>query len=198
MRGVPRLRRTAPALARAGFTLIEVTAAIMIFFLMVTFAFWAMSDAVDQSISSERARQLRMLAERKLGEIAVFERHFDDNLGPDPFDDLPEGMREDFDGWEWQIDVKDYTAFGQPSDDAPALFDQASSTDAAAAGTDTADTSAAAAKKGDRQVTRVLKLTIRAPAEDGEDGDTIEVVTYLPQVVQKAVAGSKSTGDTPK
>ena len=169
----------------------------MIFFLIITFAYWSMIDAVDQSISSERQRQLVMLAQRKLGEIAIFERHFDENLGPEGFDDLPDEMRDDFEGWEWQLDVTDVTTFGPPKDNAPGLF-ETTDTKGAQTGTDTADTSAQSAKKGEAQVIRQLTLKVWAPGDDGGEGDSIEIVTYLPQIAAKTAAGSKPAGDAPK
>ena len=65
-------------------------------------------------------------------------------------------------------------------------------------GTDTADTSAQSAKKGEAQVIRQLTLKVWAPGDDGGEGDTIEIVTYLPQIAAKTAAGSKPAGDAPK
>ena len=188
----PRRRRS----AAAGFTLLEIVIAIGIFFMMVTLSMWTMTDSVDQSLASERARQLRMLAEMKLGEIAVFERHFDQNLGPEWFDDLPDPLRKDFEGWQWQLDVDDVTTFGEEKENAPALFASAHAKDASATGAGSADPSSnpASKTKGESQVLRQLVLKVWAPGEDGAEGDSIEIVTYLPQVEAKAASGTSTTG----
>lgn len=188
-RGGVSLRRGS---RRAGFTLIEITAAMVIYFLIVTLAVWSMSDADDQSLDAERARQLRMLADLKLGEIAIFERHFDEPLGPEGFHDLPEDLREEFADWEWQTEVGDRTIFGPVKDEhAPSLYESEASTDASQTPTETS--SSAAKGKGESQLLREIVLKVTAPADDGE-GDAIEIVTYLPQVPAKASGGAAGAG----
>lgn len=184
MRRLPR-RRFRPANGAAGFTLLEITAAMLIFFLVVMFSLWMMSDATDQSLGAWNARSLRMLAERRLGEIAVFEKHYDEPDGGG-FDDLPEELREEYAEWEWETEIRDVTVFGtQKDENAPYLFGDPGDDEKESSGTGAGD--AGATKKGDTQVLREIVLRIRAPGAEGET-ELIEVVTYLPQVAQKAAA----------
>lgn len=185
----------APARSRSGFTLIELTAAILLFFIIVTFAYWAMGSSVDQSIRAETGRELRMLAERKLGEVAVFERFYDEQLGPEEFDDLPEEMRERYKDWTWQTDVRDVTVVGDQKDEnAPPLYGEASDSATETKDESSSGTGGTAAKKGETQLLREIVLKVTAPGGDGGDGDSIEIVTYLPQVPAKAAAGPKPAG----
>lgn len=187
------MRRQRRRPASSGFTLLEITVAMLIFFLIVSFAFVTMSDSVDQSLGAERARELRMLAERKLGEIAVFEGFHDTETPEGDFSDLPEEIRQRYEKWTWKLEVRDVTVFGTQKDEAAAyLFeapaDAKATTDPAGSATD-----AASAKKGETQVLRELVLTISGPAEEGS-GETLEVVTYLPQVAAKAAAAAGAGG----
>lgn len=192
---------------RAGFTLLEILVSIMIFLGMVSMALWMMASAEDQALASERARQLRMLAEYKLGEISIFERRFDQNDEGD-FSDLPEDMRELYREWRWRLDVRDVTAFeGKTVDpNAPLLFPDASSsstsTDAGSgSGSGSGGTSGTSGTegtgKGESQILRELVLTVTAPSDTGEgEGDSIEIVTFLPQVATKAAAPAAGAGGT--
>jgi type II secretory pathway pseudopilin PulG len=190
---MPRTQ-TLPRRAR-GFTLLEIVAAMLIFFLMVTFALWAMSDSYDQSRAAEDARVLRMLAERKLGEIAVFERHHDVQ-GNGRFDDLPDEIRDVYQDWEWESEVRDVTVFGTQTDpNADYLFESPSTTDAASADA-SGGTAQQTQKKGDTQMLREIVLRVKAPAEEGE-GEMVEIVTYLPQVPQKTAGGAAKPAAEP-
>jgi prepilin-type N-terminal cleavage/methylation domain-containing protein len=163
---------------RAGFTLLEIVVAMMIFFLIITFAFWTMSQSVDQALSAERSRELRLLVERKLGEVAVFQEHYgqyDDQDGD--FSDLPEGMRERFEGWTWKVHVETKTAFLTGDEGAPALFDGSGT---GTTSTTTTDEAAKAAAAKSVKLTEFV-LTVTAPGDDGGTGDSVEVVTYLPE-----------------
>ena len=198
-RGVRRRRSTASNRVRnsrrgrlaRGFTLLEITVAMLIFFLSVSFAFVTMSDSVDQSLGAERARELRMLAERKLGEIALFEGYYDNPPPEGDFSDLPDEIRDRYEKWTWKLEVRDVTVFGTQKDElAPYLFEApADAKDTTKDAGSTAD--AASAKKGETQVLRELVLTIVAPAEEGT-GESVEVVTYLPQVAAKAAAAASA------
>jgi prepilin-type N-terminal cleavage/methylation domain-containing protein len=176
---------------RRGFTLLEIVTAMMIFFLVISFAIWTTAAAEDQAIAAQRARQLRMLGELKLGEIAVFEQHFDQETGNDQqFDSLPDDLREEFKDWRWRLQIKDVTAFGPQTDqNAEYLFEEPEDAKKNADGTpaepDPSAGQPGAAKKGDTQLLRQLTLTVTAPGEDGGDGDAIEIVTFLPMIVQK-------------
>jgi type II secretory pathway pseudopilin PulG len=175
------------SLRSPGFTLLEIVVAILIFFVIITFAAWVTSQSVDQALAAERARELRLLAGRKLAELAVFEKHYDEVLDGD-FNDLPDGMREKFEGWTWKLDVTDRTVFGTQKDEhAEPLFDSATDTSLTSktGSSSTAGEETAGASKGETQVLRELVLTVTAPGEDGGPGDSVEIVTYLPQVVAK-------------
>lgn len=187
-------RRPSRGAAQAGFTLLEITVAMLIFFLIVSFAFMTMSDSVDQSLGAERARELRMLAERKLGEISVFESFHDTETPEGDFSDLPEEIRDRYEKWTWKLEVRDVTVFGTQKDEAAAyLFETPTETKETTAASGSSPDAAGSGKKGETQVLRELVLTISAPAEDGS-GETIEVVTYLPQVAAKAAAAPAGGG----
>ena len=186
--------------ARLGFTLLEITVAMMIFFLIISFALWAMADSTDQGLAAKHSRELRMLAEMKLGEVAIFETYYNDEDGTDKtFDDLPEGMRDIYRDWHWSLGIKDVTVFGVKNDDnAPYLFgepDEAKTTNAdGTSGTgDSGGTPAAGAtKKREPKLLRQIVVTVSVPSEDGEgDSDGIELVTYLPLPPQKTAAAPK-------
>lgn len=189
---------------RRGLTLIEIVAALMIFALMGMYATWATAGAYDQALGAERARQLRMLAERQIGEALVFERVYDDERGDEkPFEGLPDDLEEMTRDWHWRLDVSDTTAFGENTDPAaPHLFGDAT-TDATAA-TTSSDTQQgggsgtdgqSGAKKGEKQLLRQVILTVTAASESGDtDGDTVEIVMFLPPVSKAAAAAPAPAG----
>lgn len=179
-----------------GFTLLEVIIAFALFAAIVVFAGWRVLDASDQSLSAERARQLRMLAEIRAGEIEIFEKYYDQPLSGD-FDDLPEEIRDAYEGWEWETEIRDVTVFGLQKDEAaPYLFtenDPGTDPDAASSGGSSGGSGGTSKSKGETQILRELVLKVRSPSLDGAS-DEIEIVTYLPTVVAAAAAA----GGTPK
>jgi len=186
----------------AGFTLIEITAATLLFFIVVTFALQATTDSVDQSLSAERARRLSMMAGLKLGEIEVFERYHDyPPSAPTDFDNLPEDLAAEYEGWQWESLIEDFTFFGRQKDpNAPYFFEEDASDaeeDTSASGGSTGPGSGAQNSKGDTQILRRVVLKVTTPSEDG-DGDSIEIVTFLPQVARQTSTGTGTgtgTGD---
>ena len=61
---------------------------------MSAFALVSLSDATDRALNSVRARELRILAERKMGEILLFEKEFDDIYDNEDFDSYGEDLYE--------------------------------------------------------------------------------------------------------
>ena len=191
MTAARRPRRSLRSQRSAGFTLLEVVAAMLIYFLIVTFSLWAMSDSYDQSLAAEDARVLRMLAERRLGEVAVFERYWDgkETLSG-RFDDLPDELGEAYGNWEWECEVRDVTVFGTQSDpNADYLFESPSTTTDPNAADAQQQQTQTPQKKGDTQMLREIVVRVKSPPEDGEE-QMVELVTYLPQVPVKTAGGA--------
>ena len=161
-----------------GFTLLELLAAFAIFSLMASAALVNLDRSTDLALTSIRARELRSLAERKLGEIQVFEKEFDDIYDNERFDD---NYGEQWEGWEWSLFIRDVVIFGETNDEAAEyLFgapdEDDEDEDPAAAGD--------AQQKGETQFLRELTLTVRAPTGDDSGGsdESVTIVTFLPLV----------------
>lgn len=171
---------------RGGFTLLEIVMAMSIFFLVVSFSLVITADASDQALAAENARRLRMLAEMKAGEMAVFERYYDDEDGTDKsFENLPEELRELYRDWTWTLAIEDVTAFGKQKDEnARYLFGEPDGESSTKDGT---YPGAEPTQKGDTQLLRQLVLTVKSPENEGE-GDSIEIVTFMPLLPQKTAA----------
>jgi len=169
------MRRSAPA---AGFTLIELLAAIAIFGLMTVTVLVGLDRATDMALTSVRARELRVLAERKLGEVQVFEREFDDIFDNERFDDE---YGEIWEGWEWSLFIRDVVIFGETNDEAAEyLFGAPDENDDDENTTDPDPQQ----QQGETQFLRELTLTVRAPTGDDVGGadDSVTIVTFLPLV----------------
>lgn len=169
--------------ASAGFSLIELMAAIMIFGLMASIWLVDLDRKTDLALGSVRARELRVLAERKLGEIAVFEAEMDDIFDNE---DLGKEYGEQWDGWEWSLFIRDVVVFGETNDEAAEYLFGAPPED------DEEDESAEEQQqRGETQFLRELTLTVRAPGGDdtGATDDSVTIVTFLP-LVQHAPAGA--------
>jgi prepilin-type N-terminal cleavage/methylation domain-containing protein len=186
--------------AERGFTLLEVLVALGIFAFVAGAAMQTMSSTHYMASSAKRARELRMLAERKLGEILAFEQHFDDNLDGDIGDDWPEYGAK-FRGWKWQLEIRDVTVFGiSNQEDAQYFFgpptdeekNAALNPQQGASGTG-GQPGAPAAKKGEPQQLRELTLRVSSPPEEGSS-DAVQIITLAPLVARKTAAGGTATG----
>jgi prepilin-type N-terminal cleavage/methylation domain-containing protein len=170
-----------------GFTLIEILAAITIFAFIAAVAMATMANAGYLSSSGVRSRQLRTLAERKLGEVLLFESHYDD-IDDGDFGDY-EDLGEEFRDWKWQLDIRDVTVFGVSSQaDAQYLFGEPTDeekTQATSGGGGNPGSASQQQKKGETQTLRELTLRVSAPAEDGSQ-DSVEILEFMPPVKAKA------------
>jgi prepilin-type N-terminal cleavage/methylation domain-containing protein len=178
----------------SGFTLLEILIAIAIFAFVAGAAMQSMANSDYLASSARRARELRMLASRKLGEILTFEQAMDDNVDPKDFD--YEEYGDHFKGWQWQLDVRDVTVFGiATAENAEYLFGPPTEEEKAAAGTTSGTQQAqpgsgGGAKKGDAQPLRELTLKVSAPADDGP-ADSVQIIMFAPIVNRKTAAGTK-------
>jgi prepilin-type N-terminal cleavage/methylation domain-containing protein len=179
---------------RRGFTLLEMLVAIAIFAFVAGAAMQTMASADGNAASGRRARELRMLAERKLGEILTFEQHFDDNMDGDLGDDYPE-YGDRFRDWKWQLEIRDVTVFGiATQEDAQYLFgaptdEEKAAAAAPASGGTTGGTPGQPAKKGETQQLRELTLRVTSPADQGAS-DSVEILTFAPLVAKKTAGGT--------
>jgi prepilin-type N-terminal cleavage/methylation domain-containing protein len=196
------MRRRGPS----GFTLLEILVALAIFTFVAAVAMQTTANAGWNAASGRRARELRMLAERKLGEILTFEQHFDDAaaMDGDLGAEYPEyGTR--FHGWTWQLEVRDVTVFGISSDDtAQYLFGAPTDEEKAAANAPASGTSGTSgtpgqpgqpAKKGETQQLRELNLKVSTPAEEGA-ADSVQLVVFAPPVGKKTAGAAPAAGGT--
>jgi prepilin-type N-terminal cleavage/methylation domain-containing protein len=184
-----------------GFTLLEILVAIAIFAFVAGAAMQTMSSADSNASSAKRARELRMLAERKLGEVLTFELHFDDNYDGDLGDDYPE-FGDRFRGWKWKLEFQspDPVFFGISSqDDAQYFFGAPTADEKAAAATPASGSSGTpgqpgqATKKGETQNLRVFTLKVSSPDDDGA-GDSVSLQMFAPIVAKKAAGGTAAPG----
>lgn len=162
----------------AGFTLLEVMAAFAIFALLSVPLLISLDLTTDRAMTSVRARELRLLAERKLGEIAVFEKEFDDLYD---WKDLGDEYGDRWAGWEWNLFIRDVVIFGETNDEAAEYLFGAPDEDEDES---TEENAGDQQKKGETQFLRELTLTIRAPSGDDLGGidDSVTIVTFLPLV----------------
>ena len=175
-----------------GFTLLEVLVALAIFAFVASAAVQTMANSDYLAASARRARELRMLAERKLGEVLAFEQHYDDNYELQDFD-YPE-YEDHFKDWKWQLDVRDVTVFGTATEDAPSLYgetdeEKEAQQNAGASGSTAGTQPGQTQRKGEAQQVRELTLRVSAPAEGGAS-DSVQLIVFAPLVTRKT-AGSK-------
>ena len=179
---------------QSGFTLLEILIAIAIFAFIAGAAMQTMANSDYLATSAKRARELRMLAERKLGEILTFEHHYDeyDSFEGDFMSDYPE-YKDRFKDWRWQLDIRYVTVFGiSTKEDAQYFFGAPTDEEKAAAQPATGGSPAgpAPASKGTPQELRELTLRVSAPADDG-DGDSVELIVLAP-ILQAAGTAAAS------
>lgn len=179
---------------QGGFTLLEILVAIAIFAFVAGAAMQTMANADYLAATGHRARDLRMLSERKLGEILTFEQHFDDNMDGDLGDEYPE-YGDRFRDWKWQLEIRDVTVFGiATEEDAQYLFgaptDEEKAEAAAPAGGATGGSGQPGQpkKKGETQQLRELTLKVSTP-EDGGAADSVQIIAFAPLVARKTPGG---------
>jgi prepilin-type N-terminal cleavage/methylation domain-containing protein len=194
-----------------GFTLLEILVAVAIFAFVASAAMTVMADSDYMAASGKRARELRMLAERKMGEILAFEQHFDDLPAADGDfqSDYPE-YGERFKGWTWNLEIRDVVVFGvSNADDAQYLFgaptddEKAQALQQTGSGTtgqtgqsgqtgQTGQPTSSAAKLGKTQELRELTLRVSSSTEEG-GGDSVQIIMFAPKLAPKQGA-AKSGG----
>lgn len=197
--GRSRLLRRARS---AGFTLLEIMTASAIFVTVIMFALWITADSYDQALAAENSRRLRMLAEMKAGEAAVFESYFNDEDGTErPFENLPDELRDLYKDWRWSLNIVDVVLFGPKADDTLSYYwgeaggVSGGTTDGTTIDGGTGDTGGAVGSDksnipGTELRIRQMVLTVKSPENDGE-GDAIEVVMFLPFIDPKAAGVPK-------
>ena len=100
---------------RSSATIPPMRPAFSIFMGMSAIILIEMNDSTDMADGSVRARELRVLAERKMGEIQLFEKEYDDIYDNESFDDYDDDL---YDGWEWSLFIRDVVIFGTTNDEA--------------------------------------------------------------------------------
>ncbi len=173
-----------------GFTLLEIMVSLAIFSFVAAAALQTTANSDYLAASGFRARELRMLAERKLGEILTFEQHFDDNMDGDIGDDYPE-YGEQFKGWKWQLEIRDVTVFGiATEEEAQYLFGAPTDEEKAEAAAPAAGAGQPGQpkKKGETQQLRELTLKVSA-SEDGGAADSVQIIAFAPSVARKTAGG---------
>ena len=162
---MPRRQRV----RQAGFSLLELMAAVTIFLLIAATTMQIADHASDKAISARASRELRFLAEYRLEEIKIFEGDYDDIL-QGSFDDVDD-IYKDF---EWELDIRDVVVFGQSSsEDAQYYFEEPDNEESSTTGPNQPPS-------GEPQELRELTLRVTAPTDGGGQGDSIEIVLLLP------------------
>jgi prepilin-type N-terminal cleavage/methylation domain-containing protein len=179
-----------------GFTLLEVLVAGAIFTFVAAAAAQITTNSDYLASTAIRARELRMLAERKLGEVMAFEEYYDQDNREGRFDAYEE-YKDRFADWTWQVEIRDVTVFGiSTQEDAQYLFGQPTDDEKAAQsqpqGGQTGQPGQPA-KKGELQQLREITVRVASPA-DGGMPDSVELIVFAPLVKKAAAAPSKSGG----
>jgi prepilin-type N-terminal cleavage/methylation domain-containing protein len=172
-----------------GFTLLEVLVATAIFAFVAVAASQTMVSSDSQAVSARTARELRMLAERKLGEILTFENWHDEDNQQDNFDEYEE-YGDRFREWEWRYEIRDVVVFGiSNQEDAQYLFGEPTDEERDEASQAGGTQPGQPAKKGETQTLREITLRVSGPS-DGGAADTVELVVFAPLVKRNAAPGS--------
>ncbi len=191
----PRLdpHRGARRRAERGITLLEVMLATALFALAAGFSLEITSNAADNTLAANNQRVLRMLAERKLGEILTFEEYALDSFFEGDFGKDYEEFEGLYDGWEWKFDLEDRNLFPPATEQQgePLLPDPEGEGDDEI---DTSEDPDANQPRTNNQELTEIRLTVTSPSVDG-DGDSVYVVLLLPR--ESAAAPAPGAGPNP-
>jgi prepilin-type N-terminal cleavage/methylation domain-containing protein len=180
-----------------GFTLLEIIVAVAIFAFIAGAAMQTMSSCHDLAGSALRARDLRMLAERKVGEVLTFDAHFEaENLSGN-FAGYDE-YKERFEGWTWQVETRDVWVFGIASDENAEYLFGAPTEDEKAAATQTQSGGTGGqpgqpAKKSEPRKLREITVRVASPSDDGTP-DSVELILFAPPLERQGATTPKQGG----
>jgi prepilin-type N-terminal cleavage/methylation domain-containing protein len=163
------------ARASDGFTLLELILAIALFSMIVVLTLQNTESSTEKVLDGIRARELRQLADRKLGEILLFEEEFD-RFEYDSGDLRDYG--EQFEDWRWELSVRTVVVFGSSEQEGASYLFEAPPEDEEEAAPAQDGTPAT---KGETQELRELILRITAPSE-GDASDFVEITMFVPEV----------------
>lgn len=169
---------------RHGFTLLELMAAIALFSLTVTLTLESITNSADQALRAANARTLNYLAEYKIGELAYMEKEtFAATEGDGGFD---EELGDEYEGWEYSWKTRVLAVFGtvdQGSKIVDGYYWDEDRKEAEETSNDgTRETTGPSTTPGGPAFTVLeVTLTVRAPAEDEDDGDAVTLVAILRQ-----------------
>lgn len=165
-----------PRRRQSGLSLLEVMLATALFALASGISLEISSNAAENTLQANNQRILRMLAERKLGEILTFEEHALDEYFEGDFGDEYSEYEDIYDDWEWKLDVIDRELFPPAAEDhgEPLLPDpdQSSEDDE-----EILEETTTKSRENNQTLTEI-RLVVSAPGEEGER-DFIEVVMLL-------------------
>jgi len=183
-----------------GFTLLEILVAFAIFVFIASAAMLTISSSHLHAAAARRARDLRMLAERKLGEVLAFEEFYDAENQDGRFDEYDE-YKDLYADWTWQVEIRDVTVFGISSqEDAQYLFGEPTDDERTAQSQPTGGQSGQPgqpAKKGELQQLREITVRVGSPPDDGTP-DSVELIVFAPLVKKAAAAGKPPDGKPPQ
>lgn len=181
----------------AGFTLLEIIVAVAIFVFIAGAAMLTMSSVHILAGSALRARELRMLAERKLGEVLTFDSHYEAENLRGQFDKYEE-FKDRYKDWTWEVETRDVVVFGvSTAEDAEYLFGAPTEEEKAAQTQTTTGSQSGQpgqpAKKGELQKLREITVRVASPADDGAP-DSVEIIIFAPPLQRQGAAAPKQGG----
>lgn len=180
-----------------GFTLLEIIVAVAIFAFIAGAAMQTMSSSGNLAGTAMRARDLRMLAERKMGEVLTFDAHYEAENLSGTFATYEE-YKDRFDGWTWQVETRDVYVFGIASDENAEYLFGAPTDDEKAAQTQTQTGGGAGqpgqpAKKSEPKKLREITVRVASPTEDGTP-DSVELIMFAPPLERQGASTPKQGG----
>jgi prepilin-type N-terminal cleavage/methylation domain-containing protein len=180
-----------------GFTLLEIIVAVAIFAFISGAAMQTMSSSDHLAGSAMRARDLRMLAERKLGEALTFDAHYEAEQLSGDFKGYDE-FKDRFDGWTWQVETRDVWVFGIASDENAEYLFGAPTEDEKAAQTQAQSGAQSGqpgqpAKKSEPRKLREITVRVASPSDDGTP-DSVELIMFAPPLERQGVTAPKQGG----